>query len=426
MTPSAKLIATLLLFAFVIGCAEDDDPPAPTGGGGGGGTGTAQYNWAGCPVDQRPIWFAYQDGDGDWTPMTSSSGQYSFTISADKGGVAYVLRDSEGRETTNIEYKSAAALNGGYQACPSAGTTRTAFGTANGLSSNDDEEWFDQGRMHLGPAAVGLAFAGESSFVLTGSWNGPEDLFAYRSRFSFGGTPPAHSTDRCIIRRNQNPANGATLPMFDFNGTEAFTAATSTLTITGGTPQQIDMTYIASGDCLLKDGASVLYSDIDVSGTNVIAGIPAARQLPGELHCLSIHGSNVDWIALRLFATMGPQTVQVPSMAAPTVAPLPAGYARFQANYTVPSTMYAAPYGNTLFAYEQTNGNKVSVFTSFELLDAQTVSSVPPELEGLEGWDPAWWPLDGQPGTWKLSVQSIDFDCHEEGTSFTLMKNGTY
>lgn len=429
LSPSRSLsrslsLTAVLLLAFAA-CKKSNEDITPPSGGGGGGT-TGGWNWSSCAVDQRPIWFAYKDGDSDWTPVTGSGGQYSFTITSDKGGVAYVTRDSDGYETTNIQYKSAAELNAGFQVCASsASTIKMVSGTANGLSEDEDMDWFDEGRINLGPAAVGQAFAGDPSFMIIGSWNGPEDLFAYRSRFSFGGPPPSHSTDRCIIRRNQNPANGATLPAFNFNGTEAFAASTSTLSIIGGAPEQITMAYIASGDCLLKDGASVLYADIDVSSNGVIAGIPSARQVPGELHCLTILGED-DWIAQRLFTVMGPQTVQVPAMAAPAITPLSAGYARLQASYTMPATMYAARYGNTQFSYEETNGNKVSLSMSLAWLDAATVSSTPPEFDGLDGWDATWWPVSGGSGTWNLSVQSIDFDCHEEGTSFTLMKNGTY
>ncbi len=421
-----RTLATVLAAALFLNACQPDDPVAPSGGGSGGGGNTSAWNWSNCPVEQRPIWFAYKDGDGDWNTLDVASGQFSFSITSEKGGVAYVTRDSEGIENTNVQYSSAAELNAGYQPCSSAGTAISLLGSATGLSSNDDEEWFDQGRIHLGPFAVGLAFEDVPSLVITGTRSGPEDLFAYRSRFSFSGTPPLHNTDRLIVRRNQNPANGATLPAFDFNGPEAFAAATSSLTIIGGTPDQIDMGYVASDDCLLKDGVSTLYSDIDVSSINVIAGIPASEQITGELHCLRILGSNPDWSVLRLFATMGPQTVQVPSMAAPLITPLTAGYARLQADYTVPASMYAAPYGNTRFSYTENDGNTVSINTSFAWLSSATVSSAPPEFDGLAGWDAAWWPTLGQPGTWGLSVQSTDFDCHEEGTSYTVVKDGTY
>lgn len=418
-----KRIPLLPLTLVGLAACQPDDPVAPSNGGGPGG-GAATYDWSACPVEERPIWLAYQDGDGDWTPVVGTNGQYTISISSEKGGVAYVIRDSEGHETTHIRYLTGSELNAGLQMCASTGSIKTVLGTANGLSSDIDAEWFDQGRVHLGPAAVGQAFADVPSFAITGTWNGPEDLLAYRSRFSFGGTPPLHTTDRCIIRRNQNPANGSTIPTFDLNGAESFSAATSTLSIIGGTPDQIDMSYIASGDCLLKDGASVLYSDIDVSGTNAIAGIPVGRQVAGELHCLRIIADQ--WIALRVFATMEPQTVQVPSMATPTITTLTSSYARLEAGYTVPPGIFTALHGHSLFSYGPTNGNTASVFTSFGWVDMATATIAPPEFEGLVGWDAAWWPQAGQPGTWTLSVQSIDFDCHQEGDSYTLMKNGTY
>jgi hypothetical protein len=99
--------------------------------------------------------------------------------------------------------------------------------------------------------------------------------------------PPgaARVMNRGIIRRSVDAASSSTLPVLDFNSAAAFTPAFRNVTIgnLGTDPADIRMIYTtASG----MAGVYFFAGVGSLATTRQYPGIPAANQLPGDLHVL--------------------------------------------------------------------------------------------------------------------------------------------
>lgn len=290
--------------------------PAPTG------SGDVIYRF--CNAD-TPIWLAVQNGSGAWTRVTGSGGTFAFNITGATGGVAYVQQN--GTEfSTSIDYGTKAELVAtGVATCPTATAGKTVNGSVAGLGTQD------QAFISLGDAATAVSGM-SSTFQLTGVADAPRDLVAARMSVTITATGFASALTKVIIRRNQNPANNATLPVLDFNGPEAINPATGTLAIGNlGTDQSLLANLFVTGNG--TGTTALLYVDIGGgAASRTYYGVPAANQTSGDLHLLLATALSGDWMndpvagatgrtAGVFFSGMGNQSVTLgPVLATPTVS----------------------------------------------------------------------------------------------------------
>jgi hypothetical protein len=187
-----------------------------------------------APTTGFPVlWAAYQDGNGPWTAASVTNGVYSIPITA-SGGISFVYDASDigfasyYQETmfaTRSELSGLASSGGCTTTTTSPGTNpKTLTGTVSGLATNASQ----QGIVIMGASEADLSLNG--GFVLTDVMDGNLDLFAMRAPVPANGVD--FDPDRIIVRRNQNPANNAALPLLDFGSSEAL-APTGTLTLSG-------------------------------------------------------------------------------------------------------------------------------------------------------------------------------------------------
>jgi hypothetical protein len=373
-------------------------------------------------VAQRPVWFAYQDGGGEWTPLSSASGAYAFQLTSDVGAVAYVVEQSNGTMTTVVEHKRRSQFEGGPTVmCPPVPSAVVAFGSVTGL---DEDAFAYVGYRGFSTLAVG----GAGSYLLQGNWSGVNTLTAY----SFNVSSSSHAADRCIIRRNLGIANGSTIAPLDMNGSESFAPQLGTVVVGGvppGSTCQYAMTYWTGGTCL-DPAPTPLYQRVTSASTFSFAGIPANKQQPADVHTLRLVTASGDQTKVvdRSFGAMATQVINLPpSIAEPAIAALPGNGLRLRASFVAPMFMFMQPYAWVIFGYDGgTATNSVSISYSYGSLESATVVAEMPDLESAAGWQGSWLPVSGGSGNWSVSDQFREGGYCEPGELRMVTKRGTY
>jgi uncharacterized membrane protein len=298
-----------------------------TTGGGGSGNST----WKFCDLDNLPIWFAFQDGNGAWTQVTATTGgdgskTYTFDLTQATGGVAFVTGGGASGFVTSVSYGSQAQLVGGAGTCFVQPMTRTLNGSVASIDLTDNVS------VSMG-GGTASANAAAPNFVLDGVLDGPSDLIAIRNSVSLG-LPPTITPIGMIIRRGLNIANNGTIPVLDFGAgpAEAFAPLAADITVnnlSGDTP------ILSLGYETGTTSAGLFTSFNAPAGPITVYGVPGARQAANDLHQLSViaSGANSD-IRFRLqwFKTLTDMIVNLgPPLTAPTVTSLGnAPYPRYQ------------------------------------------------------------------------------------------------
>ncbi len=296
------------------------------------------------PCSNPPVWFAYQDGTGPWTVLTSTNGVYLFTVSSAKGGFAYTAISSS--TDVNATFETKAELSRTFTFCTINGAN-SVNGTYSGLTGNQ------QATISVGGARTIVGVPG-TSFTISGVASGVSDLLGYRSDPSVG---PA-AADRFILRRDQSIANGGSITLLNLLGARSGQSpASGTMTVTGaGTnPITMVMAYLSGTSCQ----PASMYSASGLNAAFVAYGIPAAQQRSSDYHQITIDvtsGSSTTAVE-QSFHTMAAQTIALPAqLSQPSVATLTGNYKRLQATFTAPSDYntgsalnYSDPSGNHTF-----------------------------------------------------------------------------
>ena len=436
--------ATVTIHGNATGQSEKTTTIALTVNPAAGGSGNVSFEF--CTADQTPIWFAMQDGaNGTWTRVNpSASGtKFQFNITQAKAGVAYVttttsagvasasrslairlvgylqremlLRNRPTRVSAyaarslatgfglTILYGSQTELSGrGANLCLP-GSGKTVNGTVAGVNAAQAQS----ASISLGPSTTSATPGG--TFQLTEVPDGALDLVAARS--TTNTTTFATSVDKMIIRRGVNAANNATLPVLDFGSAEAFDPVQANLTI-GNLGTDIAtvftnyFTAAGSGAAGATVGASILPS----AGPFTYYGVPAAKQIAGDLHlALAIAFPNLttldqERIAALYFKDPTDRTVTLGAvLPAQTVsAAATAPYVRFRATGTIP-----ADYGKLLdLEFTQSSAARsVSIFASESYLTGSSTYDITvPDFSGVAGWDNNWGPKTGSETDWSVST----------------------
>jgi len=398
-----------------------------------------------CTVDQTPIWLAFQDGvNGSWTRVTGSGTKFQFNITQAKAGVAYVtttasagvasasrslalrlvgylqremvLRNRPTRASftyaaqslatgysLTILYGSQAELNGrGANLCLP-GSGKTVNGTVAGVNAAQAQS----ASISLGPSTTSAAPVG--TFQLTDVPDGALDLVAARS--TTNTTTFATSVDKMIIRRGVNATNSSTLPVLDFGSAEAFDPVLRTLTIGNlGTDVATVFTNYFTAAGSGAAGATVGASILPSAGPFTYYGVPASKQLAGDLHlALAIAFPDLttldqERVAALYFKDPTDRTVTLGAvLPAQTVsAAATAPYVRFRATGSIP-----ADYGKLLdLEFTQSSAARsVSIIASESYLTGgASYDLTVPDFSGVAGWDNNWGPKTGAATDWRVST----------------------
>ena len=414
----------------------------------GTGGGTGNTIWEFCTTADTPIWLAFQDGTGAWQRATPTGTRFQFNIASGRGGVAFVhpttdamiasqrtlaKRMSTVIETTllmrnkavevrenryasryaarasslvdgfdlSIFYGTQAELNSQGTSQCLAGAGKTVNGTVANVAPTQTAD------ISLGDAFTSVT-GGTTNFSLTGVPDGALDLVA--SRGEFNTTTFQTTVDKLIIRRGINAANNTTLPVLDFNATEAFAPAEANVTVGNlGTDIPIVSTsyFTASG----TTGASIFSGFQTGTGPYKYYGVPTARQITGDLHFAFVlatpQSQTADNARFRglFFKDPTDRTVTLgavlPAQTVSVAATTP--YVRLRATGSV--TADYNKYVEVIYAQgSATVARSVSIGASAGYLsDATTYDFTIPEFSGVAGWDNNWGLKTGVETEWTVS-----------------------
>ena len=353
-----------------------------------------------CGRSGLPLWVAFQDGSGPWTQVVGVNNTYEFTITSDKGAIAFVTDEGFLTYETGIYYATREELNAiGTSQCTSPDeVTKTVDGSVAGLGLTD------QATVTLGGAFTTVLGSGSLNFTIQGVPEGVQDLIASKTALDIGtGTS---FLEKLIFRRGLNPADGSILPVLDFDGGEAFDPVTQNLTINNvGTDQAVvNMSYFTS------NGASAsFFSQLASGGSLTFPAVPGGQQEAGDLHLMNVAAAPavqpIDYSrgALTMFKDAADKTVDLgPLLNAVSVSTeATAPYVRLRTQYTIQSE-----YDDMwLLAYTQSGGNDVSVFvTAGYQGGGGAFDHTIPDLSGAGGWNNLWGMDSGLETEWILSA----------------------
>lgn len=287
-------------------------------------------SWKFCDLDNLPLHFSFQDGNGVWTAVTGSAAAdgrtYSFHVGSGTGGVAFV----EGSLTINgfavREYHGTGAELQAFadHECVAHPNLPRTINVSTAGSGPTDWAFMLFGR------AIGV-FPGAGSATTVRMPDGPADLIAVR----VSATPPplvVFTPISLIIRRGLDVPNGGTVPVVDFATAEAFAPISAHVTVTNMDSDQglTEVSYQTAGAT-----GTLYFATAGPGSVHTVYGVPAARQAVTDLHVLSTTG--VDLSATRTHVVwakaLTDMTVTLgPALVAPTFTLLgTTPYPRYQA-----------------------------------------------------------------------------------------------
>ena len=348
-----------------------------------------------CAAD-APIWLAFQDGTtGSWTRVTPNTGTTTYQFNTVNAKVAVASVDTAGTGfDLNVIYATASELNGfgsalGLGQC---GTKRVNGSVANVSATQ-------AAFVTLGYSTTFASPAVATTFQLTGVAAGPQDLFAARILAA------TQRADKFILRRGLDVANNGTIPVLDFNASEAFNPATANVTLANLGADSATVSTLFTGTRGSAFGFVGTITDY-VAGSGAVAydAIPGAQLNAGELQALfaTTTGTSSSRSGGIYFRTPATQTVTFgPALSTPTLTRIAGGnYARVQAQLPLQSD-YARSFTAT---FSQTGSNReasITVTSGYSSGGAWDVTI--PAISG-NGWLDTWGLLNGTPITWSIAA----------------------
>lgn len=273
-----KVLATFALCTLAIASCGDSGPTLPdTVGTDTLGTDTVRLDTGNVFVDfcsqSLPVWLAYRPADGDWTQVAANAeGTFELTP-AERTEVAFVTwSGAVGGYATVIwrlaenELRDRAASpcrpDSGSVAVsvPFSGTQNQMLRLALG------------GRELTGYSPASMSVAGLSGEAV--------DLVVTSESFALGAF-----AGKVIVRRNVQPSNGGTLPVLNFDGSEAVPMFPHGLTVSGENGEN----SLAHFRFTSARGASL---SLPLDGGSTLQGIPAAQLQSGDVHQVDVFAVN--------------------------------------------------------------------------------------------------------------------------------------
>jgi hypothetical protein len=384
---------------------------APSGGG------NVSLSFAACALADRAVWVAYQDGSGAWIPVIGVNDLYQFNITQSRGGVAYVVTGT-GTSTISVLYFSQAEMTAAtLNFCGAAPTGKTVNATVANLPGGT------QGRVSFGGGFTSTLANGPVQ--ITGAQDGSQDMVAYAGPV-FGPT----GSDRVVIARGLNPANGGSLGTVDFTGAGSSTAAVASIALAGGVGGETysqSMFYQTGAACV----SGVLYSIGTFGGASFFAyGVGAASQVATDFHALTvtaINGSNAFRVVTQYNHTLAARTLTLPSQLGTITASDAGGghYERLMLVTTLPADLNSSVVAT--YTDATVTGKSGTIIATAAWLGTLSVSLTLPDFSALAGWSDAWAPATGDSLDWSFTGSTVHLTapCDENARFAASTKTGT-
>lgn len=339
-----------------------------------------------CEEVGIPVWVAYQDGADPWMRATEGeTNQYTFNITAARGGLAYVTV-ANGDASVTVYYGSQAELIAfGGNTCPDGTATKTLTGSFAGVATGETASVSVGGGV-----ALVTGGAGSLDFTVTDVQDGPTDLLAALTAFESDGMSGFDlSAKKAIIRRGVNYPAGSAIPTLDF-GSEGFVPVRFNLTLTNtgagefASAFTIFLTAMASGTLFSNPLDATYYF-----------GVPESEQAEGDLHIVTAFSTEDPTtppyrtrtvarylkVPVDLTIDMGPQISAV-TVGVDATTP-----------YVRPRVTFAtqAEYGRFWTAgFNATSGNEANILMFEGYAPGATFDQAVPDFSAVDGWDNAW------------------------------------
>ena len=287
----------------------------------------ASFDWSSCAV--KPLWVAYQDGNGPWTHVAGSGDVYPApAFASGKGGIAFVMPIGTGF-FTSVGYVTQAEVPASVICMP----TQVASGSVSGVPAGGEAF------ISLGHATTTTGTNG--AFQIGGISQGTHDLIAYLQNQQGVGSA---TSDRIVVNRG---VQGGSAGSINFGGGIAPVLDTMTVNGTTGASLSHTMSYLTRG-C----EAGEMYYLADSTNRIPVFGMPPSLQQASDLHVLQVtEVGNIGRTATTVFHTLAPGTVTLGSTFAPVVSTLTGPYKRLQGVVTLPadynSVNFSITFGST-------------------------------------------------------------------------------
>lgn len=340
--------------------------------------------------DTRPLWVAYQDGNGPWTVVAPVGNVYQFNVTSGKFGFAMVHPpEVEGLPITAyatlvtwLTPAEVARLN------PCATAVTWTYATVNGsvanvpAGTNNSLLLLGGFDAHVVPPATTWQMSTQP-----GTW----DLIG----LAMAGTTPG-PTDRMLITRDLSIAGTDTLPPTDF--AQSYQVASATMTLTGSPLPDggiLQSEYVTRGRCDVPNLVSIQSFATTPSSIPIYGWPSTAPQRSDDFHffLLSTAGNHVD------------QGVSVTTHALTNIT-LPLGVA-INPSITISGTAYkqesatltlGSSYDSDELEYSVTGPplKEVTLTQTAGYVGGATSATVAmPDFSGLPGFNTSWLPAVG-------------------------------
>ena len=337
----------------------------------------------------EPAWVAFQDGDGAWTQaLPIASAQYTsfhHDFTSNRGAVARALQFASGLTSLSILYGVPSEIglvsDTAFQQC-SSDALKTLNGSVAGLDAND----------------VALVSAGNSlidftspefgnTWQLRGLLAGPQEFLATRAARVNG----VASVTKMILRRSPPLADGATLPVFDFESPEAFQPVVRNVTFVGNDGSAV--TAYTQLRTAHSNNVVRIFAGGGATLASPYVSIPESQLEPGEVQSVgatSAPAGNVVRSAAVYFRSPVDRTLTFGAMPSrpelSVVSTTPT--TRLRARFAVQSDYDR--YTSINFQQGQNTVVSLSMSRAYETLGPGGYDLVIPELTGVAGFDPRW------------------------------------
>jgi hypothetical protein len=279
----------------------------------------------------------------------------------------------------------------GIGQCPVPVATKTLNGSVAGVGLTE------MANIGLGGAIATVTGVLGSTFQLKNVSTSAADLLA--SRATFDGGTGSLTTNKLILRRATNYADGSTIPVLDFGASEAFDPATATLTLNnlGADQGNLILSYLTG------NGTAATLAFGQTGATQPMQGVPDAKQLAGDLHLLNVIGGDQAATSTRYyltyFKTLANKTVDLgPLLNLPTITTLATTpYPRYKAVAAIQSeygTQFTAVFSNTTSGANSRSWTILATRGYFGAAASYDLTIA--DFAGVAGWNNTWALLTGQ------------------------------
>jgi hypothetical protein len=345
------------------------------------------------------VWAAYQNGGEAWTVLPSASGAATFRATQ---RLAIATVSDPLAPFVEIHYLTTEQAEATFTCGAPQASTKRLNGSVAGVAAGG-RVVISMGRNVVAPNAT------FPTFQISAVGDGPADLVATHHPPS-PADPPSDRADKIIIRRGENYADGAAMPVLDFSSSETFAPQSNTLTLDGVT---LGGTMFVQTDMTTQRGAYAdLLFDIFYQGSAAVPtySLPASRLADGDLHRAIVQtgGKRIEFF----YRTPADRTVSFgPAASTPTFTTSglpPDEVMRFD---VAAQPEYGSQIRLELVTPQPSTSNTTIVITATKEYFGRTPTTwslVVPDLTDLPGFS-SLWRLSSGGKAWNLNVTGLPY-----------------